>query len=269
MTSLLLRPLNTPIVYQNYFPGEKVEDLLITTKDHQQISAWLIKKDKSKAVILAAGKGCNRLSLLHKANYYLQHNYTVLLPDLRATGNSKAAINSLGYFERLDIEACYNTLKKQGFQTIGVQGHSLGAAAIAYSLKDNYAYDFMILESCYDNMDNAFKNRVHKFYLSDKLFLPMKWMGTWKLGVPLRELNPQKYLAKINCPILFLYGDSEWQIPIDESETNFATCSSAKKQKHIFKGGEHEDFTLRFNQEYTQTLDTFFNIYFPKENNIQ
>jgi hypothetical protein len=67
LSRLLIQSYNKPVVYQNYFPNEKVQDWNLTAKDGQQISAWFIKKDTSKVVVLLAGKGGNRLSLMNRA----------------------------------------------------------------------------------------------------------------------------------------------------------------------------------------------------------
>ena len=82
---LLTNANNQSVVYANYFPNEKVQDWNLTTKDHQQISAWFIKKDTLKVVILLSGKGGNRLGMLSRAKWYLDRNYSVVMPDLRGT----------------------------------------------------------------------------------------------------------------------------------------------------------------------------------------
>ena len=66
LSGLLIQSNNSPIIYQNYFPNEKVQDWMLTAKDGQKVSAWFIKKDTSKVVVLLAGKGGNRLSMIEK-----------------------------------------------------------------------------------------------------------------------------------------------------------------------------------------------------------
>lgn len=257
MSLFLLQPKNCSIPYLHYFPEYTIDSVLIPTKDKHSISAWFIRRDSTKAVILAPGKGQNRLAMINKAKIYLQNNYSVLMPDLRATGNNKGEIISLGYYERYDIEGCYDFLKERKFQTIGAHGHSLGAAAIVYTTKEKYTFDFLVLESCYDNIQHAFENRIHKFYMPALLFKPICWFGENKLNVNLDELNPQELMGNIHTPVLFLYGDSEWQLPIEESEANYNTCASTRKMKHVFVGGTHEDFSIRYFNEYKEVLEDF------------
>jgi hypothetical protein len=53
-------------------------------------------------------------------------------------------------------------------------GHSLGAATIAYSFKDFKDYSFVVLESCYDNIDHAFEHRMQRIHLPLLLAYPDK-----------------------------------------------------------------------------------------------
>jgi hypothetical protein len=245
LSKLLIKSYNEPIVYQNYFPNEKVQDWNLIAKDGQHISAWFIKKDTSKVVVLLAGKGGNRLSLMNRAQLYLDKNYSVVLPDLRGTGNSKADVVTIGYNERFDLLACVDTLQKLNYTKIAAHGHSLGAAAIAYSFKDFANYSFVVLESCYDNIDHAFEHRMQRIHLPLMLAYPIKKFSEMRLGIDADELYPEHYMAKINCPVLFLCGDNEWQIPVAESKKLVKLCTASQKYFHIFKDATHQDL-LRF-----------------------
>lgn len=255
LAQLLTNANNQPVLYKNYFPGEKVEDWNLVTKDHQEISAWYIKKDTSKAIILLAGKGGNRLGMLSRAKFYLDRNYSVVMPDLRGTGDSKADFVTIGYKERFDLLACVDTLQKLHYTQIAAQGHSLGAATIAYSFKDFSGYSFVVLESCYDNIDHAFEHRMQRMHLPLFLMFPVKKFAELRLGIPAKELYPEKYMQKINCPALFLCGDNEWQNPVQESKKLVDNCTSSRKYFHVFKGARHQDFFRYAPEEYVHELE--------------
>ncbi len=255
LARLMTNAYNESVVYQNYFPNESVQDWNLITEDNQKVSAWFLKKDTSKVVILLAGKGGNRLSMIDKARYYLDKNYSIVLPDLRGTGNSKADFVTLGYNERYDLLACVDTLQKLKYKSIGVQGHSLGAATIVYSFKDFSNYSFVVLESCYDNIDNAFEHRIQRIHLPLFLATPIKWFAESRLKIKAKGLYPENYMQKINCPSLFLCGDKEWQIPVVESKKLYDKCIATQKFFHVFKGAQHQDF-LHYNKtEYKAALD--------------
>lgn len=250
LSRLLIQSYNEPITYEHYFPNEKVQDWNLTAKDGQQISAWFIQKDTANVVILLAGKGGNRLSLMNRAQLYLDKNYSVVLPDLRGTGNSKADFVTIGYNERYDLLACIDTLQKLHYTKIAAHGHSLGAATIAYSFKEFKEYSFVVLESCYDNIDHAFEHRMERIHLPLLLAYPIKKFSEIRLDIPAKELYPENYMDEIACPVLFMCGNKEWQIPVAESKKLFNKCGASEKYFHVFDGANHQDLLAFSRDEY-------------------
>ncbi|MCP4136471.1 MAG: alpha/beta hydrolase [bacterium] len=243
---------------KKYLYKQKVRDWSIASSDRIRISAWFIRKDPERVVILLAGVRGNRLSQIKRAELYLEKGFSVLMPDLRATGKSEGDIISFGWHERNDLIACVRELKKKGFNFIGVHGQSLGAAAIAYSLKEYNNYDFIIMESCYDTINNAFKNRVAKYHLPYFLFIPVILFTENILKTDIHTLSPAEYIKKANnLPILFMAGDSEDQLKMPEIELVYTNCSSRQKSLYIFKGGKHVDFLNKFPVEYKRVWKSF------------
>jgi len=233
------------------------KEILVTTEDGISISGWFIKGEKDTVVILLAGIGANRFSLINKAKLYYHKGFSILMPDLRATGKSKGDIISFGWNERKDLKACYEYLNNQGYKHIAAHGTSLGAATIVYSMQENLNFRFIVLESCYDNIDHAFNNRVSKYQLPDVAYLPVRYFTQLRINENLRNLNPLNFIQRISCPVLIMAGDSEDQLKLIETEALFHTCGSQHKNLHIFKGGKHEDFLKRFPTEYNNVLDYF------------
>jgi len=154
-------PQNIPSS-EKYFP-QPVEKQSFTSFDRVRISSWFIPNESSeKAIILLNGIGGNRLGVVSRAQFYLEKGFNVLMPDLRGTGASGGDLISFGWNERYDLLACVDFLKERGLEKIAVHGISLGAATIVYSFQENPDYEFVVLESCYDNITNALKNRVDK-----------------------------------------------------------------------------------------------------------
>ena len=126
--------------------GVNVQNLSIKTQDDVVVSSWFIENSKDKAIILLSGIRGNRTQQLDRARFYLDQGYSVLLPDLRGTGETKGDFISFGWHERKDLNACYKKLKELGFSEIGANGQSLGAATIVYSSKEATNFDFVILD---------------------------------------------------------------------------------------------------------------------------
>lgn len=238
---------------------EKVKAITLKTNDSIIISAWLVGKNPDKAVILLSGIKGNRLSQIKRAIFFLKNDFTVLLPDLRGTGKSGGDLITFGWQEKRDLITCINYLKQRNIQKISVVGHSLGAATIVYSSIDYKDFDFIILESCYNNIEDAFKNRIKKFHLPFFVYKPVEFFTAQIIDEKLEKLSPENLVENIHCPVLILAGDMENQIFIDETRTIYNNCETSKKRLHIFHEGKHEDFYSRFPKEYETEVIKFLN----------
>jgi len=237
--------------------NQKVENIEFKTIDNHTVSAWILKKNSQRIIILLSGIQGNRLSQISRAEFYLKMGFSVFMPDLRGSGKTKGKMISFGWHERKDLSSCVVGLHQMGYTNVSVDGHSLGAATAVYSLLENVDFEFIILESCYDNITNAFKNRVNKYHLPYFLFRPIEYFTQFLIGVSKNDLAPEKIIKNVKCPILFLAGDSEIQIPIVETETLFKNCNSKLKKIHFFKGAKHEDFHKKFKTEFEMTVTNF------------
>lgn len=235
----------------------EVEDVTITTEDGLKLSAWFIDNYSDKAVILLAGIGCDRSYMVNRAENYIREGYSVLLPDLRTTGQSEGELISFGWHERLDLVSCYHFLKRRNILKIGAHGSSLGAATIVYSLTEIKDYLFLVLESCYDNIHNALRNRVAKYYLPQFIYFPFSYFTERRINIKSSHLYPEEYIKHASAPTLLMAGDSEGKLKLEETYKLFENCGAKEKNLHIFKGGKHEDFKLRFEEEYNDVLDSF------------
>jgi uncharacterized protein len=179
------------------------------------------------------------------------------LPDLRGTGNSEGDKVSYGWYERNDLTSAYSFLKKQGFQNIAVHGLSLGAATIVYSFQERTDYAFVVLESSYDNIHNAFANRVFIFSLDNWLCSLGKYWIEDKIKVKAEQLRPEQYISLYKGKLLIMAGDNEYKVKVEETQKLFDLAQAKNKKLHFFKNGKHESFILKFPSEYEKIVDNF------------
>ncbi len=239
---------------ERYF-SQPVENQLFKTFDQVNISSWFVPNDTSKkAVILLNGIGGNRVGVLSRGKFYVENGYNVLMPDLRGTGESGGDLISFGWQERFDLLACVEFLKDRGMEKIAVHGMSLGAATIVYSFLENPNYDFVVLESCYDNITNALNNRVDQYPLPAFAFYPMTKFTEIRIEASSEDLSPEKYIGLSQSPIFILAGDSEKRVRKEETEKLFANCTSITKQLHFFKNARHEDFMIGYAEEWKREM---------------
>jgi len=241
---------------QTYF-SQTVENQTFFSKDGVEVSSWFLPDTTSnKAVIILNGIGGNRTGVTKRADFYHKKNYNVLLPDLRGTGNSGGEAITFGWHERNDLLAAVDFLKeKKGIDTIAVHGLSLGAATITYTFQEKPDYYFVVLESSYDNIENALRHRIETYYVPYFLAYPMRLMTERKLGVPQDKLSPESYMSLCTYPTFIMAGDSEVKLPKEETEKMFNNCASEKKELYFFKGAYHENFMNRFEEEWIEVMD--------------
>ncbi|MFK8008676.1 MAG: alpha/beta hydrolase [Saprospiraceae bacterium] len=241
--------------FQKYF-SQTVENQLFKSFDQLEISSWFIPNDTStKAIILLSGIRGILLCVISRAKFYLQKGFNVLMPDLRGTGESGGDLISFGWKERFDLLASVDLLKKKGMDKIAVHGMSLGAATIVYSFQEKPNYDFVVLESCYDNITNALKNRVDKYPIPSFAFYPMTKFTEMRVEASSEDLSPEKYIGLNKSPIFILAGDAEKKVKKEETEKLFLKCNSITKQLHFFKNAYHEDFMNRYEEEWKDEME--------------
>ncbi|NME71402.1 alpha/beta hydrolase [Flammeovirga aprica] len=239
------------------FDGHEVDYLVVKTTDNLKISSWYIRNTNPTTIILLSGIKGNRTGQLERARFYFEMGFSVLMPDLRGTGKSEGDLISFGWHERKDLQACIQKLHELGVKHIGADGQSLGAATIVYSFIESSEFDFVILESCYDNISNAFKNRVQKFNIPMFLLEPVKFFTEMIIQTPQSNLSPDQIITKIQCSTLILAGDQENQIPTSETIKLYNACGAKDKTLHLFEGGKHEDLYRRFPSEYEGVVKLF------------
>jgi len=136
-------------------------------------------------------------------------------------------------------------LQQRGINQIAVHGVSLGAATLSYTLPEKPPYDFIVLESPYDNIVQALENRVQLFHLPLFLFRPLIWWTEWRLNVSTAQLAPEDYVHLYQGPIFLMAGDSELKVKKAETQKIFNNMTSSDKQLFFFQGAKHVDY-LKF-----------------------
>lgn len=237
--------------------GHAVKQLSLLASDGTTINAWLAGESKEKSVILLSGIRSNSSAMKDRAAVYLKKGFSVLMPDLRGTGRSGGDAISFGWNERLDLLSCFRWLKANGYEHPAVHGCSLGAATICYSLDSVSDYRFVVVESPYDNIDHAFAHRTFDSGFNRTLFWPVYFFTEKRTGVDPDQLSPEKRVRQYKGPLLYIAGDKEKQIPVEETRRIFSEFASVKKSLHFFAGAPHCDYFSYAPDEYAQLLNNF------------
>jgi len=253
----------------------KLEPVSLKTSDGIRLHAWVQwshKTTRKRWVLLLHGYRSDREVLNSRRRFFIRRGYHVLLLHFRGHGGSQSTRVSYGFNERKDIKAAIDFIRlihrKQPIE-IGIDGVSMGAAAAAYAVAyEGINPDWVILESCYDNIHRALENRLEKHVpvpLVPFVARPVEFMGKHVFQLPVEDLNPTKALESIRCPVLVLAGDSEKVLKTEEVEKLFQSIPEPKRLV-FFPGAEHEDLLVHDPRRFIKTVDGFLKEFSPSQN---
>lgn len=240
--------------------GLEVRNIEVETTDGIPISAWYVKKSRSKVVILLAGRHSNREKNIAKARIYLEKGYSVLMPDLRGTGKSGGKVISFGWHERKDLLTLHRFLRANGFTEIAAHGFSMGAATICYSLLHRLSFSFIVLESCYANLNSAMKGAFAKYNVPLPLLSTINPLSERVSGFKRENMQPKNLIHLIKCPLLVMAGDNEIIVSAKATRALFKRNRAPFSKIHFFENGVHENFAENFNEEYKNVLEEFLSL---------
>lgn len=264
IASVLTVPGKSPVTFDKANIGRGA-DVVFRSKDNLQLAGWLFPGTNDKAIMFVHGAGnMNRANEVYGtpeiAKYFLEQGYTILLFDLRGTGESQYSRISFGQYERNDVAGAFNYLLTQEYkpQSIGIISDSLGAIATIMASNDIKAAGGIVLDSPATVVrpivsDIMVKEHSVPLFLHPGIYLAAQ--ALYKIDVDF--VRPIDYIDVLKeTPLLFLHGGSDTLIPPQNSADLLAHVN--KGERVLFPGAKHVE-TFKTNPElYKQVVSDFF-----------
>jgi hypothetical protein len=230
-------------------------------------------------VLILHGYRSDRIAAQNRARFFARRGFNVLILHFRGHGSSDRAFISYGFHERADVKAAFdfvNSLLPGSPMRIGIDGISMGAATAALAVGyGDINPQWMILESCYDNIRNALANRLASRFgtsLTPFLAWPVEFVVEYLVRMRAEDLDPAKALQKSHCPVLVMGGDSEVVLKMVEIEY-LCGCIPEPKRLVVFPGAGHQDLLAfdprRYSRAVNQFLRDFVRTTVPKQEEIK
>lgn len=206
-----------------------LSDVAITAADGIVLRAWRIRPahPNSDVVILLHGVSDNRLGVAGYGAWLARNNYTVLLPDARAHGESGGEIATYGLKESEDIHRWVDWLEATDHPNcVFGFGESMGAAQILESLSRETRFCAVVAESPFASFrEVAYARFGRPFHLGPWIgrtfFWPTVEVGFayvhWKFGLDMDRASPAEAVAHSAVPVFLLHGLSDRNIPSSNS----------------------------------------------------
>jgi alpha-beta hydrolase superfamily lysophospholipase len=224
-------------------------------------------------VILCHGHNRTRVEMLAEAQFAHQLGYDALLFDFRHQGASAGNLTSVGYWERLDMEAAarYALKQEHAEPPVIAWGISMGAAAALMAAAEDPRISAVISDSTFLSWDDVvrhhyrlFLNLIRRrwwwfpplpaFPLADEVIYFAAWRAHFKpadfdLGAAVQRIGDR--------PILFVAVEGDPRMPPEIAQKLYAIARSPKKQIVILPGTRHGEGFNTAGQQYKQAVKDF------------
>ena len=198
------------------------------------------------------------------SSYAMEHykrGFNVLIPDLRGHGNSESKFVSMGWLDRLDVVDWTNSIAKENPKAkIILHGVSMGAATTMMTTGEKLPENVvMAIEDCgFMGVKEIFTDQcIRKYHLPPKLVMPQASLVCKLInGFFLGEASCVKQLKKSKTPTLFIHGDKDDFVLLENLEPVYKACA-AEKEKHIIRGAAHAVSSHWYHEEYWQIVNDF------------
>ncbi len=247
--------------------------LALLTSDGLRLHAWVHLSRKAHPndwVLLLHGVRSDLTAVQNRSRFYSRRGYNVVLLHFRGHGSSERSRISYGYHERKDVQAAFKfirSLRPHEKMRVGIDGISMGAAAAAYAIGAGLIDpDWLVLESCYDNIHNALKNRLALRFdnsLVPLISWPLEQVVELLMRLRAEDLDPAKAIEKAHCPVLLLAGDSEEVLKTVEIEYLYG-CIPQPKRLMLFPGASHEDLLAFDPRRFSKAVGGFLRDFAPR-----
>lgn len=194
--------------------------------------------------ILIHGYGRDGTFAYDYAEEYLKRGWNVLIPDLRAAGESQGNFITMGAFESRDVyDWAAKVAEENPDAQIILHGVSMGAATALMTAALEPKNLVAVVEDCgYTSAYAMFAAQLDKIFgLPEYPVMPCAdLVCKFKTGVKISDAAPLEVVGKIKVPVLFIHGDADKLVPFEMMSELYDACA-APKDKFVVAGAGHAD----------------------------
>lgn len=222
------------------------------------LESWFIPDLEPRGLaVLFHDYGQSKADLIDVAAEFHDLHFSVLMVDLRASGETDGHEATFGYYEARDVAQA--VLKANDFTPAGgikvVYGIGTGAAAILRAAAEKKLQaDALILEGVFDELRHFVDRRIKLTGMSPALigaFVTL-WIGRSE-EFDARSHNPVAYARKVKIPTLILQGGKDLQGSKKEADR----VAAALKTKAVLIPGAGRPIPTTKSDEWFDTVQPF------------
>lgn len=254
--------------WTNTIKNEKVE---VTAKDGITLRGTEYIKDKQidDWVIILHGYRSNPESVISVGMHFSEKGYNVLIPYMRATGESEGEYIGMGWLDKEDLKCWIDLIIEQNRNfNIILHGSSMGAATVLMASGDTLPNNIkaIIEDSGYTSVWNIFASEAKaRFNLPAFPVLNMfEVVANYRAKYDIKEASALEQVKKASVPILFIHGDNDDFVPEYMCEQLYESAN-CKKDKLIIHGAGHTESRYKELDIYYSKIFDFIKIVMKEE----
>ena len=244
------------------------EKLTLEADDKSILVARKIVADEtsSKWVVILHGYNGSMEDIYDIAMHYVKKGYNVLMPDLRAHGESEGSFFGMGWLDRLDVINWIDViLKDNPSAEVVIHGIDIGAdtALMLTGEPVKSSVKAIVAEGAYTNawevVKKEYKTRHEKWPVFPLLHMINPVMKVWA-GYSLKEADAVKQVKNSNIPILLIRGQNDTYVT-EEMTTQLDKAIASEHEVFTVPAGTHEDCRYAEPENYYKKTFDFVSKY--------
>ena len=220
-------------------------------------------------VLLIHGYRAKHESMNDFAKLYYDAGYNVLLPELRANGNSEGNYVGMGWLEKEDVKLWIDwIIERQPSARIIVHGVSMGAATTMMLSGDETRENVkLFIEDCgYTSAWDIFANESKlRFNLPSFPILNLgSGLAKLKAGYSFKEADALNQVAKSTKPMLFIHGMKDDFVPFYMLDELYNAKIEGVKDKFVSETAGHAEAIYAETSAYWAKVEEFIQANMPE-----
>jgi dipeptidyl aminopeptidase/acylaminoacyl peptidase len=247
--------------------GLPYENIILKTSDGKKLRGWLIYSEKSKGIIICLhGYPANKSDILSVVEF-LYPNFSLLLFDFRAHGESEGKVCYFGLKEYLDVESAIDFIKSdertKNFK-IGIWGYSFGGAVGIISASKFNDIKCVVSDSSFANFPDMVKNYYKNLGPLKYIFSSFSiFLGKYVFRSDFKLNSPENFISNVKCPVLIIHSRNDEFVPFSHAQKLYERANQPKEIYVV--EGPHTGLDRAYTQEYREKVKNFFKKYLLSE----
>jgi len=263
---LLTHPFREKVVSNPSEFGLKYQDVRFSSReDNVKLSGWYIPAGNSKAIVIQShgyqGSRTKAKPSLPVTQVLVKKGISVLMFDYRASGESEGSLVTVGDLEQRDLLGAFDYAKSLGYKNIGIIGYSMGASTAAVMAANESGIKSVVLDSPFADLKEYLDVNLSVWTkLPNIPFTPLILYDiSLATGFKPEDVSPLQVIGKFKQrPILFIAGDADDTIPMENSKELWKKVNNDKDEFWIVPGAKHVGAYSVLPDQYLDKVSKFF-----------